>query len=75
LHTTLKETLALFKTLKVIIHHAQLFAQRKHLLLMLDYVGKDFANNKPRCLIISKKKNCKPWTIILQEKIGDGDGC
>ncbi len=60
LHTILKETLALFKTLKVIVHHAQLLAQRKHLSLMLDYVGKDFANNKPRCLIILKRNNCKP---------------
>jgi hypothetical protein len=75
LHSTLKERLALFKTLKVIAYHAQFLAQRKHLSLMFDCVGNFFANNKPRCLIILKRNNCKPWIVILQEKIGSGDGC
>jgi hypothetical protein len=41
---------------------------------MLDYVGKDLANNNPRCVIAMKKSNCEPWTIILQEKIRGKDG-
>jgi hypothetical protein len=40
-------------------HYAQFPVQRKHLSLMLDYVGKDFTNNKPS-LIVSKRNNCKP---------------
>jgi len=60
LHSTLKERITLFKTLKAIAHRAQLSAQKKHLSLMLECVGKDFANNKPRCLIILKRNNCKP---------------
>ncbi len=72
LYTTLKERLALFKMLKA--HYAQFPVQRKHLSLMLDYVGKFFTNNKPS-LIVSKRNNCKPWIVVLQEKIRGGDGC
>jgi hypothetical protein len=36
------------------------FWRRKYLSPMLDYVGKDLANNNPRCVIAVKKSNCEP---------------